>query len=185
MSDVLDEVDLQIRNARLADAEILAAAQRAIARTPGRLASTPDEIHEASFRERIARLAGGDRGAFVVATCGAPREETLVGHAILDPLKLAVTAHVVDLTLAVHEGYQRRGIGRFLLSHLIAWAESSPHVYRVELRVRSVNYPAVELYKKMGFVLEGRMINRIQLSPNQYCDDLVMGLWVGPPRDVG
>lgn len=181
MSDAFHEDDLQIRNARLADAEILAAAQRAIARTPGRLASTPEEIHEASFRERIARLAGGDRGAFVVAT----REETLVGHAILDPLKLAVTAHVVDLTLAVHEGYQRKGIGRFLLSHLIAWARSSPHVHRVELRVRSVNYPAVELYKRMGFMLEGRMINRIQLSPNQYCDDLVMGLWVGPPRDAG
>lgn len=167
--------DLRIRSARREDAETLAEAQRVIARTPGRLASTPAELHDTSFRERIERLAESDHGRFIVAEAGGE----LVGHAILEPLKLAVTAHVVDLTMAVHEGYQGRGIGKRLLAHLLDWARASPKVERVELRVRSSNANAIALYRKLGFVEEGRMVKRLKLGPDRYLDDLVMGLWVG------
>ena len=87
--------DIQICNARVEDAGILAEAQRVIARTPGRLASTPGELTDESFRERIVRLGSSERGTFVVAKI----DGGIVGHALLDPLKLAVTSHVVDLTI--------------------------------------------------------------------------------------
>ena len=91
-----------------------------------------------------------------------------------------MTSHVVELTMAVHEGYQGRGIGKKLLSHLIDWARSNPKVERIELRVRSSNTNAIELYKKMGFVQEGRMIKRLKIGPDRYLDDFAMALWVGP-----
>lgn len=168
--------DIQIREACVADAAILAAAARHIAQVPGRLASSPAELPDEVFRERIARLAGGQYGKFIVATlAGEP-----VGHAVLEPLKLAVTAHVVELTMAVHEGYQGRGLGRRLLSHLLDWARANPRVERVELRVRASNINAITLYKNMGFIEEGRFVNRLKIGPNQYLDDLTMALWVGP-----
>ena len=167
--------DIQIRNARIEDAAILAAAQRIIARIPGRLASTPAEITDEGFRERIVRLVGSACGAFIVVTA----DGEIVGHALLDPLKLVVTSHVVDLTIAVHEGHQGMGFGKRLLSHLIDWAKANPNVERMELRVRAVNANAIALYKKMGFVEEGRMIKRLKLAPGCYTDDIVMGLWVG------
>ncbi len=170
--------DIRIRNARVEDAEVLAEAQRVIARVPGRLASTPIEIKGEVFRERIDRLANSDSGRFIVVEA----DGEIVGHALLDPLKLAVTAHVVDLTIAVHEGYQGMGLGKKLLSHLIDWARSSPKIDRVELRVRSSNKNAIELYKRMGFVEEGRMVKRLKIGGDRYLDDLVMGLWVGPPN---
>ena len=173
-----EPIEAQIRDARMDDAELLAEAQRRIARIPGRLASTPDELKDEAFRERIGRLASSDCGRFIVVVEKTSQE--IVGHAILDPLKLAVTSHVVDLTIAVHEGYQGRGLGKQLLSHLIDWARSSPRIERMELRVRSANTPAIALYKKLGFVEEGRMVRRLKIAPDRYLDDIVMGLWVGP-----
>ena len=174
MTNPLD--DLLIRAACVEDAPALAEAQRVIARIPGRLASSPHELHDEAFAERIARLAGSDCGRFIVAERGGER----VGHAVLEPLKLAVTAHAVDLTMAVHEGHQSLGIGKRLLLHLLDWAQASPRVERVELRVRSSNARAIALYRGLGFVEEGRMRRRIKLGPGQYLDDVVMALWVGP-----
>ena len=73
--------NIQIREARPEEAEVLAAAQRRIAAVPGRLASTPAEIHDDAVRERIARLQGGARGKFLVATQG----EEIVAHAAERP----------------------------------------------------------------------------------------------------
>ena len=125
MSDVLDEADLQIRNARLADA---GSWPRRSAPSPHPRALGLDARGDPRGHLPRAHRPPGWGRPRRLCRCHSriTREETLVGHAILDPLKLAVTAHVVDLTLAVHEGYQRKGIGLFLLSHLITWARSSP-----------------------------------------------------------
>lgn len=168
--------DIRIRDARVEDAHNLAEAQRVIARIPGRLASIPSEIKDEVFAERIARLSGSECGKFIVAEA----DGDAVGHALLDPLKLAVTSHVVDLTIAVHEGFQGMGLGKALLSHLIEWARANPRIERMELRVRSSNKNAIALYKKLGFTEEGRMIKRLKIGPGAYLDDFVMGLWVGP-----
>lgn len=168
--------DVQIRDARPEDAHELAEAQRTIARIPGRLASTPAELHDAPFRERILKLNTNDYGKFIVIESSG----RIVGHALVEPLKLAVTSHVVDLTIAVHEGFQGRGLGKRLLLHLIEWARSNPKIERMELRVRSSNTSAIALYKKLGFTEEGRMVRRLKIGPGSYIDDLVMALWVGP-----
>ena len=168
--------NVQIRDARVEDAPILAEAQRVIARIPGRLASVPSELKDEIFRERISRLNDIECGKFIVIEASGE----LVGHALLDPLKLAVTSHVVDLTIAVHEGFQRMGLGEKLLSHLIRWARANPKIERMELRARAANTGAIALYKKLGFVEEGRMIKRLKTGPGSYLDDVVMALWVGP-----
>lgn len=168
--------EIQIRDARVDDAEILAEAQRVIARVPGRLAFTPSELKDEVFRERIVRLGNSECGKFIVMIV----DGKIVGHALLEPFKLAVTSHVVDLTIAVHEGNQGKGYGKRLLSHLIDWATSNQKVEKIELRVRSSNTNAIALYKKMGFVEEGRMVRRLKIGPDCYLDDVSMALWVGP-----
>ncbi|MFY0534332.1 GNAT family N-acetyltransferase [Nannocystis pusilla] len=51
---------------------------------------------------------------------------------------------------------------------------------KVELHVRSVNARAIELYRSLGFVEEGRKTRRLKIGPNAYFDDIYMALWVGP-----
>ena len=72
------------------------------------------------------------------------------------------------------------GFGKMLLSHLLQWARSNPKVERVELRVRASNTRAIELYRKLGFIEEGRMIKRLKIGPGNYLDDISMAIWVGP-----
>jgi GNAT superfamily N-acetyltransferase len=113
-----------IRKARREDAPVLAAAERAIAGTPGELAARPDEIDDDAVRRMVLDLNDRGRGSYLVAEhAGA-----VVGHAFLESLSLAATSHVVRLTIAVHEGHQRRGVGRALMNELLRWARSNPRV---------------------------------------------------------
>lgn len=164
-----------IREATIEDASLLAAAEREIAKIPGRLASRPEEIIEENLRQKIAALSHSENGTCVVLEI----EGQIVGHALLDPLKLASTSHVVALTLAIHEGHQGKGYGRRLMAHLIAWAKANERIEKVELQVRSANPAAVSLYEKVGFVQEGRKVKRLKHAPGHYSDDIYMALWVG------
>lgn len=165
-----------IREARPEDAPLLAAAERAIASIPGKLASRPDEIVDDDLRKKIVDLDARRGGLYLVAEHAG----MVVGHAFLEPLSLAVTSHVVRLMIAVHEGHQRQGVGRALMNALLRWARSNPRVEKVELQVRSSNEPAIALYRSLGFVEEGRKTRRLKIGPNEYLDDVYMALWVGP-----
>jgi ribosomal protein S18 acetylase RimI-like enzyme len=166
---------LKIRPAIPEDASTLAAAEREIARIPGRLASRPEELKDENFREKIEALAKNESAIYAVVE----ENGVIVGHGFLEPHRLAVTEHVVILTLAIHEGYQGKGLGRLLMLHLIDWAKANAKIEKIELQVRSSNLAAIKLYQSLGFVEEGRKIKRLKLGPDHYLDDVYMALWVG------
>jgi RimJ/RimL family protein N-acetyltransferase len=165
-----------IRDARTEDAGTLASAEREIAKTPGRLASRPHELKDDAFREKITNLSNSETGKYVVIEV----DGEIVGHAVLDPFKLEVTAHAVDLTIVIDEGHQGKGHGKVLLAHLIEWAKANPKIEKIMLHVRSSNQNAIALYEAMGFKIEGVRVKLIKLGPNSYLDNIAMALWVGP-----
>jgi RimJ/RimL family protein N-acetyltransferase len=171
----VDPQEYTIRKAKPEDAATLAAAEREIAKLPGRLASRPEELKDEMFREKISFLSGHDSGLYVVIES----DGKIVGHAFLEPHQLAATSHVVSLTIAIHEGHQGRGLGRRLMNHLIGWAQSHPRLEKFELQVRSSNVRAIKLYQSLGFVEEGRKTRRLRYGPGDYQDDVYMALWVG------
>ena len=61
-------------------------------------------------------------------------------------------AHVVDI--AVRETYRRQGLGELLLIYLLNLAMAL-NAEKATLEVRASNDPAICLYKKYGFNLEG------------------------------
>lgn len=170
----MSRLEISIRQARVEDAPVLAAAERAITATPGFLVSQPHEVNDERFAQKIAALAVADNGHYVVAEHAGQ----VVGHAMLDPLPFAAVRHVVHLTLAVHPGWQGRGVGRALLAHLIAWAKAAPAVEKIELHVRASNTAAQALYLSLGFTEMGRWQRRVKIAPGQYLADVAMELFV-------
>lgn len=166
---------MTIRDAVVSDAEILAEAERETTKTPGLLVSQPGELTDQAFADYIVELGQHPRGKYIVACEG----EILVGHALLNPLRIKSLSHVVQLTIVVHPGFTGRGIGRLMLEYLIDWAKKADGVEKIELFTRSSNARAIALYKKLGFTEEGRLIKRVKLLDGTYLDDVLMGLWVG------
>ena len=74
--------------------------------------------------------------------------------------------------IAIHREFRRRGLGRFLLSQVIARAQRRLSA-RVTLEVRMSNRGARRLYESIGFVITG--IRKGYYSDNGE-DALAMGL---------
>lgn len=82
----------------------------------------------------------------------------IVGHGYLGrPLPHARRQHVGALGIVVDPAFQRRGIADALMIALIDRAENWMQMTRLELEVYVDNAPAIALYRKHGFVEEGRM----------------------------
>jgi RimJ/RimL family protein N-acetyltransferase len=160
---------ITLREARVEDAPTLCAAEQEISRSPGRLVSQPDELSAKSFVSSITALTEG-AGCYLVAE----DEGEIVGHGFLKPMDLRAISHVFRLTIAVHSGHTGRGVGTAIMAALCDWACRAPGVEKLELTVRSTNEPALKLYRKFGFVEEGRFRNRIRLADGSYIDDIGM-----------
>ena len=163
-----------IRKAKIEDAHAIVTAEKEIAETPGYFCSQPNELSEQNVIKTIKSFSESEKGIYLVAELNGK----IVGHAFLEPLHLQSICHVAQLSIGVHHGWQEKGIGTALMEQLISWAKQSETIEKIELNVRASNNRAIALYKKMEFIEEGRLKNRIKVSPNHYIDDILMALHV-------
>lgn len=63
--------------------------------------------------------------------------------------------HVGYVGMAVHDKWHARGIGTALMKAIIELADNWLNLARLELNVWIDNEPALRLYKKLGFEIEG------------------------------
>jgi putative acetyltransferase len=63
--------------------------------------------------------------------------------------------HVGSIGLAVHDDFHGRGIGSALLAALVDTSDNWLDLRRLELGVYVDNEPAIHLYRKFGFEVEG------------------------------
>jgi len=87
-------------------------------------------------------------------------------------------AHQGDFGMSVEKSWREQGIGAVLLSALLEWAKESAVIEKVNLKVHATNDRAISLYKKFGFIEEGRQKRDLKLGPNQYVDTILMGRFV-------
>jgi putative acetyltransferase len=101
------------------------------------------------------RLAEPEEGKFSLV---AVVEEEVVGHLGLktDPSRPR-RKHVGGIGMAVHDDFQGRGVGTALMQAAVEMADNWLNLQRLELTVFTDNDPAVRLYKKCGFVIEGTL----------------------------
>jgi RimJ/RimL family protein N-acetyltransferase len=83
-------------------------------------------------------------------------------------------AHSGVLGIGLVKGYREKGIGRALIDAALARARKTGFT-RVELTVREDNLRGIRLYRKVGFVPEGRKRNAFRVD-GRYYDLLTMAV---------
>lgn len=80
----------------------------------------------------------------------------VVGSAGLHPAGTALRRrHVMHLGISVAREFQGRGVGSALMAAMCDYADHWAGVLRLELTVYTDNEPAIALYRKFGFEIEG------------------------------
>jgi len=132
---------------------------------PGEFSLTLEE--ESLF---IEGRADDPKAMLLLVACG----DAVVASAGADRSSLRRFAHQVEIGMSVAQAYWGLGIGRRLLTTLIAWAEQAG-LRKVNLRVFAENSRARSLYESFGFVQEGSLREDHLRSDGTYGDTVVMG----------
>lgn len=132
---------------------------------------TPTRVYRGRFRGSWT-----DREAQVVALDGG----RVVGHVFVQREVHPVTRHVATLGIAVAADHRGRGIGATLMGEALRWARSVG-VEKIMLSVYPHNRAAIALYRRSGFVEEGRLVGHSRKSSG-YEDEILMSVWIGEDR---
>ncbi len=160
-----------VRRSRATDARSFLELYRTVA-TEGRYVRTESVRGSARrFRKQLRRSWREDE-ASIVAVAG----RTVIGHLSVSREEHPVTRHVASIGMMVAPGWRGRGVGSALMREAIRWARQV-RVEKLALTVYPDNEAARGLYRKFGFVEEGRMTGQSKKRIG-YRDEIVMGLWL-------
>jgi RimJ/RimL family protein N-acetyltransferase len=110
---------------------------------------------EASVDETFIAVAGGD----------------VIGMIHVQPTRFGVG----ELGMLVARPWRRRGVGAALVAASIDKARADG-LHKLALEVFPHNDAAIALYRKFGFVEEGRRVKHYRRSSGELWDSIVMGL---------
>jgi RimJ/RimL family protein N-acetyltransferase len=88
---------------------------------------------------------------------------------------------VLDIGIGVLPNYRSRHIGSALLAALEAWARYAT-CHRLSLHVATTNAPAIALYRKAGFAIEGKLEETAMLD-GRWLDEFQMGKILAAGKD--
>lgn len=158
-----------IRTGKADDEIQLKELYRNVATIPGGLARTRDEVTDTYIHTLLNNAL--HKGKIFVAQ----HEKKLIGMIVTYRIRPQALAHAFkDTTVLVAPEYQGQGIGSTLIKTLLTEIENKhPEIMRIELFTRETN-PALQLYKRLGFVEEGRFERRIKNPNGTYVADIAM-----------
>ena len=82
--------------------------------------------------------------------------------------------HVGTVGITVLKDFRGLGVGKALMESVIEWASKHSVIEKIGLEVFSNNAGAINLYKKLGFVEEGRKLKGVKIGPDDYLDSILM-----------
>ncbi|MCG1033933.1 N-acetyltransferase [Leclercia sp. J807] len=156
--------EIVIRHVEAADAEAL----RLLNTHPGVYHQTLQLPHPSMemWQERVMKKPG--RRHLVACL-----DDKVVGHLALDVMENPRRSHVATFGISVSADVQGRGAGSALMREMINLCDNWLRIERIELTVFADNAPAIALYRKYGFVVEGTG-KRFALRDGEFVDALYM-----------
>lgn len=153
-------------------------------------------IEDAKFINEIRRMDGVRENILGLTSERVSRSETFISglseyeHVLVaevdeDGIKKVVgniglhvnrnprTRHAASIGIMIHRDYQGKGIGRRLFEEILDLADNWLMLVRLELGVFTDNQRAINLYKSMGFQIEGTR-KYAAIRNGKYEDEYIM-----------
>jgi RimJ/RimL family protein N-acetyltransferase len=151
-----------VRLASVGDARAMAELFAAVAEERDAIATEPP----VDVEERAALFARTAAGTVV-----AEADDRVVGMLHVD-----VSPHGFgEFGMLVDRGWRGRGVGSALVQATAEWARDHG-LHKLSLEVFAHNSAAIALYRKGGFMEEGRRIKQYRRDSGELWDSIVMGL---------
>jgi RimJ/RimL family protein N-acetyltransferase len=158
---------IEVRPAALADVPGILAVHAQVA-AEGTWIGTEVPVDTARFTRLFSETIESNTGRLFVACDG----ERVIGNLGVHP----VMSGVLGLGMSIVPEHRGQGVGTQLMAAAIAWARSQESVHKLELEVWPHNAAAQALYRKLGFVVEGRRRRHYRRRNGELWDAIVMGL---------
>jgi RimJ/RimL family protein N-acetyltransferase len=96
--------------------------------------------------------------------------------AVIGSIHVATSGHGFgEIGMAIAREWRGRGVGSALMEAAIDWARTQG-LHKLSLGVFAHNAAAIALYRKFGFVEEGRRIKHYRRQSGELWDSIEMGL---------
>jgi RimJ/RimL family protein N-acetyltransferase len=155
-------VPFEVRPAHAGDARAMAELFAVVAEERTGIATEPP----VNISERAALFAHSADASLV-----AVAEGQLIGM-----VHVEVSRHGFgELGMLVDRGWRGRGVGSALVAAATGWARNHG-LHKLCLEVFADNVAAIALYRKSGFVEEGRRVRQYRRASGELWDSIVMGL---------
>ncbi|PGK33861.1 GNAT family N-acetyltransferase [Bacillus anthracis] len=127
-------------------------------------------IDTKGFQKIIKTDSESTKNLFLVAEV----QNRIVGFSRCEGANLKRLSHKVEFGVCVLKEFWGYGMGKSLLQQSIHWADEN-EIKKISLQVLETNEKAIQLYKKLGFEVEGILKNDKKLSDEKYYNTVVMG----------
>lgn len=165
MEELVNNRNVIIRNAEIQDAaQAIYIVKQVMAEAPFFQRTSEEFVFTVEQEENYIKNAA----LFLVAEI----DGKVVGLATLDRSNLVKIHHTATFGINILKEYCGQGIGSLLMGKVIEWAKHN-EVEKIDLEVFANNTSAIALYKKHGFVEEGRKRKAIKTNEG-YQDMLIM-----------
>jgi len=163
---------VSIRNVSIGDAEKIIEIKRSVVTEGEYMLREIDETNYTKEAERtdIKNHLNNKGSLYIVAEV----ENEVVGFLEFQNGGLKRTAHSGMLSMFILKEWRECGIGAMLMKSMMHWAEQNPLIEKLTLAVFSTNERAQNLYKKFGFIEEGRCPRDMKLNDGTYIDSVLM-----------
>ena len=160
-ADSHTEDAISIRAATVADAKCLIDLKSRLERDAEFLITSPVdpctgvELVSAAIKNNVSSTLSN----ILVAEAG----EALIGVALSRSHIHPAYRGVVQLDIGVEASHRRSGLGKQLVNRTLDWAEFNG-VHRIQLAVVDANRPAIDLYHRCGFEIEGTLRRAVRIN---------------------
>jgi len=173
-ANLKDDTQIVIREAVIQDAADFIRCVKSYLSDGEHMVMEPEEFapDTSQGREFIYSLVDSENSILLVAT----HNDRIIGNLDITGGKRNRLRHTGLVGMGAIKEYRDKGLGTLLLQAGIDWATKNSLLEKLWLQVLSDNLPAVSLYKKHGFIEEGRQQRFIRLNEHAYCDNILMSL---------